>query len=196
MSYLLTQMFLYMLVAFLLGLILGWLIWRYNQSSSGDYDGMRAERDDLHAKLEACRSGSAKDRAALEALRKDNAGLQTRLDGMAVKASSVPKVTAAPKAAAVAAVATAPAPAAAVKASKPEGLSAPRGGKADALQEINGVGPKLEKLLHSLGYYHFDQIGSWSKSDLAWVDQNLEGFKGRATRDKWAPQAKVLAKKG
>jgi len=71
-------------------------------------------------------------------------------------------------------------------ASKPEGLSGPRGGVADPLQEINGVGPKLEKLLHSLGYYHFDQIG--------WVDDNLEGFKGRATRDNWVPQAKVLAK--
>ncbi|THF74770.1 MAG: fused NADH-quinone oxidoreductase subunit E/endonuclease, partial [Sulfitobacter sp. SK025] len=28
--------------------------------------------------------------------------------------------------------------------------------------------------------------------EVFWVDQNLEGFKGRATRDKWVDQAKVL----
>jgi len=78
--------------------------------------------------------------------------------------------------------------------SKPQGLSGPRGGKADELQLISGVGPKMENLLHSLGYYHFDQIAAWSRSEVSWVDNNLEGFKGRVTRDDWQPQAKVLAR--
>ena len=87
------------------------------------------------------------------------------------------------------------APVAEVEATKPEGLSAPRGGVADDLKEISGVGPKMEKLLHKLGYYHFDQVAAWSKSDVAWVDENLEGFKGRVSRDNWVPQAKKLAKR-
>jgi NADH-quinone oxidoreductase subunit E len=29
--------------------------------------------------------------------------------------------------------------------------------------------------------------------NLRWVDQKLEGFKGRAVRDKWIEQAKKLA---
>jgi len=81
------------------------------------------------------------------------------------------------------------------QATKPEGLSAPRGGVADDLKEINGVGPAMEKLLHRLGYYHFDQIAAWTPSEIAWVDDNLEGFKGRATRDNWISQAELLAKK-
>jgi aquaporin Z len=81
------------------------------------------------------------------------------------------------------------------QASKPEGLSAPRGGVADNLKEISGVGPAMEKLLHSLGYYHFDQVAAWEPAEVAWVDDNLEGFKGRATRDNWISQAKSLAKK-
>jgi NADH-quinone oxidoreductase subunit E len=28
---------------------------------------------------------------------------------------------------------------------------------------------------------------------VAWVDQNLEGFKGRVSRDNWVPQAAALA---
>ncbi|WP_371036674.1 NADH:ubiquinone oxidoreductase [Rhodosalinus sp. FB01] len=76
---------------------------------------------------------------------------------------------------------------------KPATLSAPRGGQADDLKKIKGVGPKLETLLNSLGFYHFDQIAAWSEDEIAWVDENLEGFKGRVTRDDWVAQAKDLA---
>ncbi len=88
------------------------------------------------------------------------------------------------------------APASSGTAAKPQGLAAPRGGMADDLKRINGVGPAMEKLLNSLGYYHFDQVAAWTPAEVAWVDDNLEGFKGRATRDKWSPQAKVLAAGG
>ncbi len=76
---------------------------------------------------------------------------------------------------------------------RPEALDAPRGGAADDLKRIKGVGPKLEKLLNSLGFYHFDQVAKWSASEIAWVDQNLQGFKGRVSRDDWVAQAKLLA---
>ncbi|KUF09123.1 NADH-quinone oxidoreductase subunit E [Pseudoponticoccus marisrubri] len=76
---------------------------------------------------------------------------------------------------------------------KPQTLDAPRDGGADDLQQIKGVGPKLEELLHRLGFFHFDQIASWTADEVAWVDENLEGFKGRVSRDEWVAQAKILA---
>lgn len=76
---------------------------------------------------------------------------------------------------------------------RPEALDAARDGQPDDLKKIKGVGPKLEKLLHSLGFYHFDQLAAWTQDEVAWVDQNLEGFKGRVTRDQWVAQAKALA---
>ena len=76
---------------------------------------------------------------------------------------------------------------------KPQSLSEPREGGADDLKQIKGVGPKLEQLCHRLGFYHFDQIANWTADEVAWVDANLEGFKGRVTRDNWVDQAKVLA---
>jgi NADH-quinone oxidoreductase subunit E len=79
---------------------------------------------------------------------------------------------------------------------KPAGLSAPKGGKADDLKVILGIGPKLEALCHKLGFFHFDQIANWTEGEIAWVDENLEGFKGRVTRDKWVVQAKILAAGG
>jgi len=91
--------------------------------------------------------------------------------------------------------APAPAPAAASE-GQPAGMDGPRDGGADDLKKIKGVGPKLEKLLNSMGYWHFDQIAGWSESDVAWVDENLEGFKGRVTRDDWVAQAGILASGG
>jgi len=79
---------------------------------------------------------------------------------------------------------------------RPEALSAPRGGRADDLKRIKGVGPKLEKLCNELGFYHFDQIANWTEAEVAWVDANLKGFKGRVSRDNWQEQAKILAAGG
>lgn len=76
---------------------------------------------------------------------------------------------------------------------KPVTLTSARDGKADDLKKIKGVGPKLESLLNSMGFYHFDQVATWSEAELAWVDANLEGFKGRASRDEWVAQARLLA---
>jgi NADH-quinone oxidoreductase subunit E len=77
---------------------------------------------------------------------------------------------------------------------KPELLKKPRGGKGDDLKLIWGVGPKLAKMLNEMGIWHFDQIASWGKAELAWADERLEGFKGRAARDEWVQQSKKLAK--
>lgn len=76
--------------------------------------------------------------------------------------------------------------------SRPRGISAPLGGKADDLLKIVGVGPKYEKLLHNLGFYHFDQIAEWTPEQVSWVDDHLK-FDGRIEREKWIDQARLLA---
>ena len=76
---------------------------------------------------------------------------------------------------------------------KPALMSEARAGGPDNLKEIKGVGPKLETLLHSMGVFHFDQIAAWTDQEVAWVDANLKGFKGRVSRDNWVEQAKILA---
>ena len=79
---------------------------------------------------------------------------------------------------------------------RPAALAAPRAGKADDLKRIKGIGQKLEDQCHALGFFHFDQIAAWTAAEVAWVDDNLEGFKGRVIRDDWVAQAKLLASGG
>jgi NADH-quinone oxidoreductase subunit E len=106
---------------------------------------------------------------------------------------------AAPKKAVKTAAKTAPAKAALAKKpvarkAGPERLSKPRG-RANDLKLISGVGPKLESTLNKLGFWHFSQIGKWTKKDVAILNDELS-FKGRIDRDDWIRQAKALAKGG
>lgn len=82
------------------------------------------------------------------------------------------------------------------EATRPVALDGPRGGTADDLKRIKGIGPKLEVLVNTLGFYHFDQIAAWTPAEITWVDENLQGFKGRVTRDAWVEQARLLAAGG
>ncbi|EDZ40938.1 MAG: NADH-quinone oxidoreductase subunit E [Rhodobacteraceae bacterium] len=122
----------------------------------------------------------------------------------AAKKTSVPKAKAAnenpgatSKAKPTSKPATTPTEATSARAGKkPRTMKAPRKAGADDLKMIKGVGPKMEKLLNSLGFFHFDQVAKWTADEVLWVDQNLEGFKGRVSRDNWVQQAGVLASGG
>lgn len=79
--------------------------------------------------------------------------------------------------------------------SRPLGLSAPRGGAADDLKLIKGIGRQNEERLHGLGVWHFDQIAAWSQENIDWVGSYL-AFPGRIEREQWVMQAAQLARGG
>lgn len=115
------------------------------------------------------------------------------------KPKAAPAAKAPAKAAPVAKSAAKPKAAAKPKVAKPAGperLKAARKGKADDLKEIEGIGPAMEKLVNGMGFYHFDQIASWSDADVALVDSEMKTFKGRIARDKWVAQAKIIVTEG
>lgn len=229
-GFLLGEMWILLLLAALLGLFAGWLIWGRSSVSvdTSEADGLRASLDACNAKgrdhaarIAALEGDLAKANARATAAEADAAAAkaardQAQADASNAKAAAVampaalmaapavaaapkPKAEAAPKAPAVAA--EKPAAPAKPKAddktpAKPKGLTAARSGKADDLKMIKGIGPKLEILCNKLGFFHFDQIAAWTAGEIAWVDDNLEGFKGRVTRDEWVKQAAILAKGG
>ena len=57
---------------------------------------------------------------------------------------------------------------------------------------IKGVGPVIEAKLNGLGVFHFWQVAKWRETELIWIDDYLN-FRGRAVREGWIEQAKVLA---
>jgi predicted flap endonuclease-1-like 5' DNA nuclease len=65
----------------------------------------------------------------------------------------------------------------------------------DDLKRIRGVGVLIEKRLRSMGYTSYQQIGSWTQSDVDRVNQKLD-FRGRIERENWIEQARILAAGG
>ena len=68
-------------------------------------------------------------------------------------------------------------------------------GKPDDLKLISGVGPVLEKTLHSHGVTSFAQVAALKQADIVALEEKLN-FKGRIARDNWVKQAVALAKGG
>ena len=213
-GFLISEMVLLILIAALLGLLIGWLIWgRRGAAASAE-----AEADAATARQEAstARSTAARLQDELDACNRAREGADQKiqaLESAAANASASPAPITAPE------PASEPAPEpvgdpvesdagsdtdfdgdgvveGTDEGTKPAALDGPRDGKGDDLKQIKGIGPKLEKLCNSLGFWHFDQIAAWSSDEVAWVDANLTGFKGRVSRDNWVSQAKTLAQGG
>jgi predicted flap endonuclease-1-like 5' DNA nuclease len=203
-GFLLGEIWILLVLAALLGLFVGWVIWGRSVVEESS-----TEADQLRNDLAACQ---ARGRQQLQRI----ASLQTDLSASELAAATLAaaQVPVAEPEAVVAPmpepeIAPEPTPAAEpesepeVKADaapiadgqgvKPATLAAARDGVADDLKRISGIGPKLEMLCNRLGFWHFNQIATWTDSEIAWVDQNLEGFKGRVTRDKWVSQAARFA---
>lgn len=201
-GFLITEIVILLAIAALLGLFIGWLIWGRASNVSVD----TSEADGLRAALAECKSRGDEARLRAARVEAELADVKARAATASVAAEakaaapapaalmSAPAPAAEPAPAAPAPEARAPSAPASGKGTKPKGLTEARGGKADDLKLIKGVGPALEKLCHKLGYFHFDQIAAWTATEIEWVDDNLEGFKGRVTRDEWVAQARDLAK--
>lgn len=153
-----------------------------------DFNGVPTPAEDAVAKVRA--AFAAKKAAPAEAPKKDEPAKAAPKE-VAQKAPE--KAPAKSKASAKAEKPAAAEPAADEK--EPELLTGSRGGKADDLKQLKGVGPKLEGTLNALGFYHFDQIANWTSEHVAWVDSRLK-FKGRIERDGWIAQARILAEGG
>lgn len=186
-DFLLGEIWVLIALAALLGLFVGWLVWGRRPAVISADDG---EAGRLRSELEACQA-RARDCAQRVARLEDDLSM-----ARAASARPVAKAAGKPATAPEPEVAPEPAPAVATEAevgTKPTTLDAPRGGQADDLKRIKGIGPKLEALCNQLGFWHYDQIADWSDAEIAWVDANLATFKGRVTRDNWVAQARDLA---
>lgn len=200
-GFLLTEIWVLLALAALIGLIAGWLIWGGRKAETGaDADEVRRLRAELDRAKAVNRAGMNDPLNDILPMEGGGYVRPTLKPAEPLKTAPAPVPALAPEPITtpvppVAPVAQTLEPAPTNPASrKPAGLSAARDGLPDDLTKIKGIGPKMEKLCNGLGFWHYDQIADWTADEISWVDDNLEGFKGRVTRDAWVDQAKALAK--
>ena len=214
--------FFYIVLAFLVGVLVGWFIWGRLRgeldSLRGDLDRTRGERDRLRAdsdrltgELDAC----GKTRADLERRLRETSTPSAKPSSSAPAAlvstpataksapaakPAAPAKPAAAKPAAAKPAASKPAAAKASAAPKPAASkpaaapkkAAPPAAKVDNLRRLIGIGPVNDKLLKGLGVTTYAQIAAWTAADVKRIEDTLN-FDGRIAREKWIEQAKLLA---
>lgn len=191
-GFLLTEIWVLLVLAALIGLIAGWLIFgRQKDAAPG-----AGKANKLRSEIDQYRVAAAQQQARISLLEEELADKQSTASVTPMPTASavveaapeqpdVPDLPEMPKVIDPLAIGT-----------EPVTLDGPNGGQADDLKKIKGVGPKLERLCNMMGFWHYDQIAKWSDDEVAWVDENLQGFKGRVSRDEWVDQAKILADGG
>ena len=184
--------FFYVLLAFIVGLLLGWYLWGRVRGELDDLrrnlDGVRGERDRLKTEtsrlsgeLEACGSARADlERQLTEAKAKSSTAALASTS--AATASAAPKKPSAP-------VAAKPAKAKAAGSVRSKAAKSP--GK-DNLRRLIGIGPVNERRLNEHGITTFAQIAAWTAANVKSVEEYLQ-FDGRIERERWVEQAKLLA---
>jgi predicted flap endonuclease-1-like 5' DNA nuclease len=192
--------FFYVVLAFLVGVLVGWFIWGRLRDQldglRGERDRFRADSDRLTGELDAC----GKTRADLERrLREAQTAPAALVSATATAKSSPAKSSSAQSSPAKAATArstpakkAAAKPAAAKSTTSKSTASRASGGKPDNLRRLIGIGPVNEKLLRGQGVTSFAQIAAWTTADIERIEHALQ-FGGRVEREQWVEQARLLA---
>ncbi len=194
MTILLFKIFVLLLVAAVLGALLGyWWCRRYYEDVTSEYNKMEKEREQWRSSLESRMDLTPLNERinALELAVKDiNIPPATTIDlePIHTRLAAMEKLMVAPTAAP-----QTPLPVASeVKEGSRNLLSQPVFGKPDDLKLIKGVANVLEKMLHRIGVYYFWQVADWRAEDVKYANDQLEGFKGRIKRDAWVAQCRKL----
>jgi len=159
------EILIWLLLAFILGIILGWLIRGLRKSRSADDADVQALRDEnasLKKQLDEC----AAARAKLEA--KAQAVANVHRPESADEARDIVSHEIAARTAG-------------------EGEN-PK----DDLEEVFGIGPVISKMLYDMDITSFRQIARFTPQDVATIESALEFFPDRITRDDWMSSARQL----
>ncbi|TWG94951.1 putative flap endonuclease-1-like 5' DNA nuclease [Mesorhizobium sp. J18] len=202
--------FFYILLAFIVGLLLGWFLWGRLR---GELDGLRADLDSARSERDRLKADVSRLNGELEACGSARADLERQL-----REAKAPGGTAAKAAQAPAALMSVPATAseapakkkparktkATSSAAKPASAKADtakaksgkrkaaNSSKKDNLRRLIGIGPVNERRLNEHGITTFAQIAAWTAADIKKVEEYLQ-FDGRIERERWVEQAKLLA---
>ncbi len=170
MGYLFFQILVWILLAFGLGGIIGWLLRDFTQAlqQGEDSESQRVRRGDEHIMLALLKSEVNEYKARIRTLEQAAATTDSKTAKPRAERPPVPDSW------------------------RPAGLPQPKG-TADDLKKVRGIGPKIEQILNELGIYHYFQIAALNKENIQWLNNHLH-FPGRIERERWVEQTRELVK--
>ena len=214
MAMLFGEWFIYMIVALLLGVFIGWLIWGTRRKKDNDaikeeptrakvnddLTAIKGINADLQAKLNENGISSYYDLAVIENEEVDKLASEFNFENDRIRNENwVPQAAQLhfekydleiyDKVSVEAVYADA------FEKQLAEANKGVRIEYVDDLKIISGVGPKLEKMLHEFGIKSFYQLSQLDNEGINALNEKIKFFPGRMERDNWIGQAKELHKK-
>jgi predicted flap endonuclease-1-like 5' DNA nuclease len=195
-----TMTFFYVLLAFIIGVAIGWYLWgrqrseldnlrRNLDSTRGERDRLKADTARLNGELDAC----GRVRADLGRQLSEATANQTKAASSPAALVSGPATSDTPSPVAPKkSEKRAAKPAKAKAATRSTKAKATKSSAKDDLRGLIGIGPVNERKLNEHGVTSFAQIAAWTAVDVKRVEEYLE-FDGRIERERWVEQAKLLA---
>ncbi|WP_421787081.1 hypothetical protein [Hyphobacterium sp.] len=185
MLWLIWQVWIFLFIAFGLGLALGWRLWSASGEAGKALRDAQEQIGQLQRENDSLTRLVAQNQADRETASQAKPAVGTPKSAAAKPASEPVKTGAATKSA------SAPK----TRAGKPKTASPKPAAKAapakpDDLTELKGLGPKASDALKAEGVTTFAQIAAWTKKDVERWDDKLTA-RGRITRDDWVGQAKA-----
>jgi predicted flap endonuclease-1-like 5' DNA nuclease len=165
------------ILMFLLGLLLGYLIWRKSDFEEAlivaqhDLDDCEKERRELERSLKAAQALNLTPKRVVATIATDGQTIRNRQQNYYEQYVKIGDI----------------------RHDKDYGyLYAKRPALVDDLIEIKGVGEALNEKLNEHGVYTFRQVATWDEAMAERFAERLESFKDRVLRDDWIGQAADL----
>lgn len=194
MKFVILELILPLVIAFALGLFLGWLMWRWRHRkvTGNEWQSVLAEtsaRQVRVTELENLLGDREREVIALQADTAEGAlGAELEKTMTEVHASlAAVKEERDVARAQVAALETR------LERETREAFTAgKKTHKSSDLKQIKGIGPKLEKLLHDFGITTLAELALLDEVGLNELQSHLDQFPGRVEREQWVAQARSL----
>ncbi len=173
MFFLVTQTFLLILLAFLFGLFIGWLIWGRKQEGYGETSA--AVGQSSSGSVSVLSDSLLKTQRELESCQQSLTDAQSRMQELELRYKNKNSQ------------------AKAVPSDKPaKAVKRVSHGDRDDLKLIFGIGPFIERKLAEIDITTYKQIADLSDEDILRVGEYLNYFPGRIERDNWLSSAREL----
>lgn len=164
MLWLIWQMWFFLILAFLIGLGLGWRLWSASGESGRALQAAKDEIGRLQRENDSLSSVAARHQAALEVSQASTKPAASGPESKIVKAAVNNKTD--------------------LKKAPPAKT------EVNDLTAIKGLGPKAAAALKTDGITSFAQIANWTTDDINRWDEKLKA-RGRIEREDWVGQAKT-----
>ncbi len=193
---------LFLFVAFLIGLIAGWLYWRRRLEDlrteltgtletlrrlGKDFDDMKVKLANTEEDLHRANMEADNFRKKFHTCEEEKGQLRADIYALQEKSDGKEKAPASAKGGGGADSAKL-----ALSSAMGSRITKASAADKDDLKLINGVGPFIEKKLNAIGIYTFEQISQFDDDLVEQVTQAIEFFPGRMARDNWVGQAAAL----